>query len=293
MSKTIYTKDSARFYVYAFLREDGTPYYIGKGQGSRAWGKRRTISPPTDTSRISILFEALTESEAFSEEIRLIAFYGRKDLGTGILRNLTDGGEGPSGCKRSQKTRAKMSGENHHMYGKKHTPETRAKMSGENHHMYGKKHTPETRAKLSAAKQNMSPETRANMSAAHTGKKQSAETIAKISAAKQNMSPETRAKLSASKLGPKNPSFNKKQSEETKKRRSVSLKENKDKNNNRGGKWYNDGSKNTFIKVKDLEHIGDINPLLIPGRIISLKQKLQMVETRKNNRLSRISDNKV
>ena len=145
MPKTIYTKDPARFYVYAFLREDTTPYYIGKGTGNRAWGKRRRISPPTD-SRISILFENLTETEAFTEEIRLIQFYGRKDLGTGILRNLTDGGEGASGCIRSQDTLDKMSeaksGENHPMYGKKATPETLAKQSaaktGENNHMYGK-----------------------------------------------------------------------------------------------------------------------------------------------------------
>jgi hypothetical protein len=111
MSKTIYTKDSAkRFYVYAFLREDGTPYYIGKGVRKRAWVKRQFR--PSDDSRIPILKGSLTETEAFSEEIRLIQFYGRKDLGTGILRNLTDGGEGSSGCKR-----------------KCHTPETRAKIS--------------------------------------------------------------------------------------------------------------------------------------------------------------------
>ena len=230
MSKTIYTKDPARFYVYAFLREDGTPYYIGKGQGNRAWDKRR-FRP--DDSRISILKGSLTESEAFDEEIRLIQLHGRKDQGTGCLRNLTDGGEGASGCIRSQDTLDKMSGENNHNYGK----------TGEQSPRFGKHHTPETRDKISAVL---------------LGKRKSEIHCKKIGLSKlgntyvvgQKRTDKQKNNMSEAKLGPKNSSFNKKQSEETKKRRSVSMKENKDKNNNRGGKWYNDGSKNTFIKVR-------------------------------------------
>jgi|694.fasta_scaffold00227_53 hypothetical protein len=273
MSKTIY-KDPARFYVYAFLREDGTPYYIGKGQGNRAWCKRRFR--PVESSRISILFENLSESEAFDEEIRLIQFYGRKDLGTGILRNKTDGGEGVSGYKYTPEALDKRSGEKSPMYGK----------TGEKSPRYGKNHTPETKAEISAALLGK------RKSEIHR-KKMGLSKLGNTYVVGQKRTDKQKKNMSESKLGSKNPSFNKKQSEETKKKRSASLIENKNKKNNKGGKWYNDGTKNIFIKVKDLEHIDDTNHLLIPGRIISLKQKSQMVETRKNNRLSRISDNKV
>jgi hypothetical protein len=51
----------------------------------------------------------LTEEEAFRHEIYMIAVLGRKDTGTGILRNFTDGGEGTSGRVLSEKTKRKMS----------------------------------------------------------------------------------------------------------------------------------------------------------------------------------------
>ena len=81
-----------RFYVYHWLREDGTPYYVGKGQTNRAFEKRRTYRPPVD--RIKIIAKNLTEQEAHQLEVKEILKYGRKDLGTGILRNKTEGGDG-------------------------------------------------------------------------------------------------------------------------------------------------------------------------------------------------------
>ena len=92
------------YYVYAYVREDGSPYYIGKGKGSRAWGKHTCAIPPNN--RIIILEQNLTELGSWAIERRLIRWHGRKDLGTGILRNLTDGGEG-GGC--SPKTAKKIS----------------------------------------------------------------------------------------------------------------------------------------------------------------------------------------
>ena len=90
------------YYTYAYLRENGTPYYIGKGKKDRAYKRKgRRCATPKDKSRILILKRGLTEEEAHKHEVYLIAVLGRKDKGTGILRNLTDGGEGITGAKRT------------------------------------------------------------------------------------------------------------------------------------------------------------------------------------------------
>jgi hypothetical protein len=99
-----------RFYTYAYLREDKTPYYIGKGCRRRICdGKGRPCKKPADISRIIFLKQNLTEEEAFKHEIYMVTVFGRKDLGTGILHNKSDGGEGSGGYIHTDEAKKKIS----------------------------------------------------------------------------------------------------------------------------------------------------------------------------------------
>lgn len=200
-----------KFYVYAwYIMETLEVFYIGKGSGNRRFETSRrnkffkNVYAKHDCN-VLLLVENQTEENAFRFEIDAVKFY--RIIGE-CKCNMTDGGEGASGCKRSDETKAKLMGN---------------KNSLGHSNRLGHKTSDETRKKQSLAHKNISDATRQKMSKFRTGYKLSDEHKAKISESSigknkgKIYSEETKKKLSLANIG-------KILSEETKKKISEASK---------------------------------------------------------------------
>lgn len=140
------------FYVYAWLMPCGTPFYIGKGRKGRDRALKvtnqifmRIVDKIRRAGKEPVIFrvlEGLDENGAFELERALIKSYGRRNNKTGILANMTDGGEGSSGHVKA--------------------PDVVARIAA---------------AKIGVKLPPASDERKAKISAANTGRKRSAESI--------------------------------------------------------------------------------------------------------------------
>jgi len=148
------------YYTYAYLREDGTPFYIGKGKDDRINKKRSFELPPAE--RRIFLKRNLTEDEALKHEQYIIDVIGKENL-----INKTTGGQGISGLRHTPETVEKI---RRAATGRVKTPEEIEKWK-ETRRRNGKKRVYGP----------LSEETKKKMSEAQTGRRHSDETRRKMS----------------------------------------------------------------------------------------------------------------
>jgi hypothetical protein len=96
-----------QYYTYMYFDpRSGDPFYVGKGKDSRMdvcrKSNKQVLGRAMKLQELGLkpiieVINTTNELSAFWLERCLIAAYGRKDNGTGILFNHTDGGEGSSG----------------------------------------------------------------------------------------------------------------------------------------------------------------------------------------------------
>jgi hypothetical protein len=149
------------FYTYLWLREDGTPYYVGKGTRYRGFSTGSHLVPHPSSREFIITQHHPSEKAALTAEAFFIEFYGRKDLGTGCLVNFTNGGVGATGRKISEETKRKI-----------------GEANKGNTARLGHKWSEEMKRRIGAASEGRIPNAaaRKKMSEAHAGFKHSEET---------------------------------------------------------------------------------------------------------------------
>ena len=199
-----------QYYVYEHWRLDKDEcFYVGKGKGQRAYEKSKRGSHWENIVRklerigsayeIRMVKTGLTEKEAFALEKERIAFWrDRVDLA-----NKTDGGEGVSGLRHTEKSKSQMSSKrigNQFAKGYRHTEEFKLAKGisfiGDNNPMRNPAIAKKTSESLRAKGDNHStkrPEVRAKISEGRKGKLVGDDNPSKR--------PEVRAKISAARKG--------------------------------------------------------------------------------------------
>ena len=137
-----------RFYIYIHRKPDGTPFYVGKGHGKRAY--KRTNRNPHHTAILAKYGDAViidiinaeSEQHAFQLEREHIAMFRNQGY---RLANQTDGGEGHLGYRKTKQEKENLSASLKAFYaseeGKKRNQEL-------NKHRTGRKNTEETKEKM-------------------------------------------------------------------------------------------------------------------------------------------------
>ncbi len=119
--------DNGKYYIYRHIRLDtGVPFYIGIGTKDLKFNSKyeiiykRAFNKPSRNkiwwdivNKTDYDIEILMESEDYNfllrKETEFVKLYGRINLGTGILSNLTDGGDSPGNVIISEESKRKMS----------------------------------------------------------------------------------------------------------------------------------------------------------------------------------------
>lgn len=103
------------YYVYGhYILGNEKPFYIGKGKEQRAWVTQhrnflwKEIVAEHEYE-VRIIQNNMNEMDALLLETKLIESYGRIDLNTGILVNMTEGGNGGMGVLMTEEYRQKLS----------------------------------------------------------------------------------------------------------------------------------------------------------------------------------------
>ena len=91
----ITSNEKSNFYTYAYLDSSNIPYYIGKGQGKRAYLPHKNVVVP-DIQKILFLKTDLTEAAALRHEEYMIEIIGRQFDGKGQLTNVLPRGSSTS-----------------------------------------------------------------------------------------------------------------------------------------------------------------------------------------------------